>query len=146
MPCIESIISSSRLMWAGKISRMEERRIPRLIMCAELVEGKRAVGAPPKSWRHCLKDDLMKFNIDAQTWMNFAADENSWKQMVIRGAEYFNTNWFSTRDRRSNRRHAMHPKSKVIQVVFRRNAARRCNSVTLPNVIHNLYIKDKNVL
>ena len=43
---IESVLMLKQLKWAGHVSRMDASRLPKVIFCGELKQGKRDRGAP----------------------------------------------------------------------------------------------------
>lgn len=90
---IEATIIRRRLLWAGKLVRMQDSRLPKAMMFGELVDGKRRRGGQPKNWRHCLSDALDKFGIDMGSWRTCASDPEAWKTMVDAGADMFMEQW-----------------------------------------------------
>ena len=57
-------------MWA----RMEDHRIPKIVMYRELSTGHRERGAPMKRFKDGLKKTLTSLNIDHKQWCDLAAD------------------------------------------------------------------------
>ena len=55
LPSTESILLQVQLHWAGHVSRMEDKRMPKAVFFHELQEGKRDRGAPRKRYKDQLK-------------------------------------------------------------------------------------------
>ncbi len=90
---IEATIRRRRLLWAGKIVRMDDSRLPKVMLFGELDAGRRRDGGQTKTWRQCLMDDLKKFQIDSKTWTDVAADEEVWLSLVDESAAGFMQRW-----------------------------------------------------
>jgi transcription termination factor 2 len=55
---LESILLKQQLRWAGHVARMEDSRLPRVVLCGELKLGSRSIGAPKKRYKDQLKKQL----------------------------------------------------------------------------------------
>ena len=77
LPGIESILLQVQLRWAGRISRMEDVRMPEAVFFSELQEGKHDCGAPRKHYRDQLKRQLAQAGISHQSWQQEASDRDS---------------------------------------------------------------------
>ena len=61
---IETTVRTSRLLWAGALIRMDNRRLPRQIMVGTLENpGRSGRGDTEKEWTDCEADDLRLFGI-----------------------------------------------------------------------------------
>ena len=58
LPSTESILFQARLRWSGRVSRMEDIRMPKAVFLSELREGKRDRGAKRKRYRDHWRDSL----------------------------------------------------------------------------------------
>ena len=74
VPSIESILLQVQLRWAGRISRMEDVRMPEAVFFSELQEGKRDCGAPRKRYKDPLKRQLAQAGISHQSWQQKVSD------------------------------------------------------------------------
>jgi hypothetical protein len=89
---IEAYIRKQRLLYAGRLIRMDNSRLPKIIFFSD-IQGQRRKGPPTKTWRDNVKDDLDKFGIDKSTWMEKAKNEESWKKAVEEGRDRFEVKW-----------------------------------------------------
>ena len=63
VPSIEAMILKYQLRWAGHVSRMEDHRLPKIVLYGELSTGHRERGAPKKRFKDSLKRSLTTCNI-----------------------------------------------------------------------------------
>jgi uncharacterized FlaG/YvyC family protein len=77
---IETTIRYRRVMWASKIVNQDDSKLTKQILHGEIIGGQRGRGTL-KHWRSCLKEDLKYFNLNTDTWMKDALDEN-WNEHV----------------------------------------------------------------
>ncbi|KAG7519485.1 hypothetical protein JOB18_009869 [Solea senegalensis] len=61
---IEAMLMKTQLRWAGHVSRMEDHRLPKIVLYGELSAGHRNRGAPKKRYKDSLKKSLQYCNID----------------------------------------------------------------------------------
>ena len=57
---------------------MEDTRLPKCVMCGELVRGASCVLKQEKEWMRYLLDDLAAFDINADQWTAAAQDYGEW--------------------------------------------------------------------
>ena len=60
---IETLLLKIQLRWAGRISRLEDHRLPKMVLCRELATGHCDTGAPVKRYRD-LKKSLTTCRVD----------------------------------------------------------------------------------
>ena len=89
IPSIEAMLLKHQLRWAGHVCRMEDHRLPKIVMYGELSAGYRVRGAPKKRYKDCLKKSLASFHIDPQTWTDLAASRGTWRQAIHDGMTRF---------------------------------------------------------
>ena len=65
---IEATLRRRWILFAGFVARMEDTRLPKCLMFAELVGGAGCVEGQEKEWMRCFLDDLRDFDIDADQW------------------------------------------------------------------------------
>ena len=70
----------SHLRYAGHVIRMEDNRLPKIILHAETNEGQRKAGIPRKNFRQCLKEDLKSFNIPVEDFNKLLLTETKMAQ------------------------------------------------------------------
>ncbi len=94
MLCVESYIRKQRLIWAGKIARMGDDRVPKLMFFGEVVGGHSSRGARKHTLRDAVYQDLVYFNINKSKWIELAEQgQSSWIEIVNEGREHFINNW-----------------------------------------------------
>ncbi|CAN0347479.1 unnamed protein product [Ascophyllum nodosum] len=68
---------------------MEDTRLPKCVMFAEVMTGAGCVGGQEKECMGCFLDDLRTFGINADQWTTTAQDEGEWRRTAEQGAEHF---------------------------------------------------------
>ena len=86
---IEALLLKYKLRRAGQISRMEDHRLPKVVLYGELSTGHRDRGAPKKRFKDCLKKSLNVCHIDCQQWSDMAPDRDAWRHAVHKAASQF---------------------------------------------------------
>ena len=95
---IEGRIRFNRLKYLGHVERMDNSRLPKIVLHGDLVEGKRKRGGQLLMYRHCIKEDLKLFNIDNKTWQVECLDRNSWRKLLHDGLKKFQERWLQKRE------------------------------------------------
>ena len=75
-------ISQRRFHWIGNVLRMSDERIPKDVLCSELVVGKRNVGRPRLRYEDVCKRDLKSLNVDIDEWEKLTEDRNKWRSLI----------------------------------------------------------------
>jgi hypothetical protein len=71
------IIKSRRMMWAGHVARMgEKRNVYRLLV------GNRPLRRPIRGWIDNIKTDLVKIGLGVWDWIVLAQDRYKWRALV----------------------------------------------------------------
>jgi hypothetical protein len=71
-PSIIRIIKSKRMMWAGHVARMgEKRNVYRLL-----------AGRPRRRWMNNIKMDLLEIGVSVVDWIVLAQDRYRWRALV----------------------------------------------------------------
>ena len=92
---IEATLRRRPILLAGFVARMEDTRLPKCVMFAELVGGAGCVGGQEKEWMGSFLDDLRAFGITADQWTTAAQEEGEWRRTAEQGAEYFMVKWIA---------------------------------------------------
>ena len=79
---IEAMLLKSQLRWAGHVSRMEDHRLPKIVLYGELSTGHRDRGAPKKRYKDSLKKSFGACHINHHQWSTLAADRDTWRRTV----------------------------------------------------------------
>jgi hypothetical protein len=91
---VEAIVRERRLLYLGHVERMGPKRVPYQVLHGEVVGGKRARGKSERQYRHCIKEDLQKFEISEKDWQQIAVDAAKWKAAVTTaGLKTFLHSW-----------------------------------------------------
>jgi hypothetical protein len=71
-----------RLQWFGKVMRMTDDRLPKIVLCGCLGGvDKRPMGRPPVRWCDKIKSDLEALGVDFNTCIDLAKDEREWQDI-----------------------------------------------------------------
>ena len=80
-PNIIRLIKSRRMIWAGHVARMGERRgIYRVLVGKP--EGMSPLGRPRRRWEDNIKMDLQEVGCGGMEWIRLAQDRNRWLALV----------------------------------------------------------------
>jgi hypothetical protein len=80
-PSIIIIIKSRRMMWAGHVARMGEKRNAYRLLVGK-PEGKRPLGRPRRRWLDNIKMDLLETGWSSVDWIGLAQDRDKWRALV----------------------------------------------------------------
>ncbi|XP_035673035.1 uncharacterized protein LOC118413616 [Branchiostoma floridae] len=92
IPSIEATLMKTQLRWAGHVSRMEDHRLPKIVLYGELSTGYRHRGAPKKRFKDSLKKSLASCHIDLHQWPVLAAEREAWRHTVNQSVSTFEKN------------------------------------------------------
>ena len=90
VPSIEAILSKYQLQ-AGRVTRMEEHRLPKIFMYDAPSTGYRDRGAPKNRYKDCLKNSLKSCNIDPHQLTIITAERDGWRHTVHTAVKNFET-------------------------------------------------------
>ena len=87
---ISLMVSERRMKWAGHVRRMNDNRVPKMILFGEVVGNGLKQGRPPTSWTQCLEEDCRRRNIGngGKNWIKESADRLRWRKFVSSPAFY----------------------------------------------------------
>ena len=100
---IEFEIRKRRLTYLGHVERMEDNRLPKIVLHGE-VEGTRKVGRPIKTMRDVWKEDAIKFNIKDHDVLKLAMDRVFFRKVLDDGFLYAVSNWYADKKLKRARR------------------------------------------
>ena len=101
---VEAMLMKTQLRWAGHVSRMEDHRLPKIVLYGELSTGHRDRGAPKKRYKDSLKKSLSTCHIDHRQWSALAADRGAWRHAVHQSVSSFESNRRATLEEKRSRR------------------------------------------
>jgi hypothetical protein len=79
---IIDVIEKKRLQWYGHVKRMQEERLPKLIM--EWIPGERKGGRPKKTWMEGVRAAMKTRHLEANQWLNrkeWCLGSGRWRQL-----------------------------------------------------------------
>jgi hypothetical protein len=77
---------------------MNDNRLPKIVLFSEILcNTKRQVGKPEKAYRHCIKEDMIYFNIDVSNWVQLCKNKKIWRKAIYEGTKIFNLKWCDAR-------------------------------------------------
>ena len=77
MPSMHTLLGKAQARWAGHVLRMNDQRIPKVLLYGELAEGKRQVGRPKLRFKDNLKATLKSLEVPVGTWEDIALDHGA---------------------------------------------------------------------
>ena len=89
MPSIFALLRQRQLRWAGHVSRMSDKRLPKRLLYGELQSGARSHGGQKKRFKDTLKVSMKDFNIDPTLWEALAQNRPAWREAVTKGAKKY---------------------------------------------------------
>ena len=76
---VRNVLRRQRLRWYCHIQRREEEHILKKA-CQVVVEGRKSVGRPKKTWRRCVEEDMKKMKITEECIQN----RREWRRLIAR--------------------------------------------------------------
>jgi hypothetical protein len=103
---IELVIRESRVKYVGHVERMEDSRLPKILLHGEAEHGKRQQGGAEKTYRSVVKTDMKKLGIDHAEWQEMAQDRKKWRNAVtVEGRLFFMRSWWEAKAKAKEARH-----------------------------------------
>ena len=98
---LEAHIRRQRLSYFGHIERMDNNRLPKVILYSELADGSRLQGGQEISYKTCIKSDLKAFGISQNfvEWSSLARDRDAWRETIKgTGLKRFIDEWYAEKN------------------------------------------------
>jgi exonuclease III len=89
---IECTILQRQLRWLGHVLRMEDNRLPKIVLHGELATGQRPRGGPKKRYLDHIKSALRAFDINPTNLEILATDRSLWRTKLKNGSATFEAN------------------------------------------------------
>ena len=99
-----ALLKRSQLRWAGHVHRMDDTRIPKLLLYSEHAGGSRKRGRPKLRYKDTLKASFKCCLIDPDTWEQTASDRAAWRHLVWKGVSSFEANRIAKRKEQRRKR------------------------------------------
>ena len=94
------MIRLSRLRYTGHVLRMDNTRLPKVLLNGEINVGKSKVGRPQQKCRSCIKEDLKLFKIwneppqfGSTQLPELTSNREQWRKLVHKAEEIFQNEW-----------------------------------------------------
>lgn len=88
---IEAQIAKRSLKWIGHVIRMQDNRLPKKVLFAELAQGTRSAGGQKKRYKDHLKTTLKACNINPSQLETLAENRPAWHRAVTQGTQNLET-------------------------------------------------------
>ena len=82
MPSLEALITKAQLRWTGHVAKMEDNRLPKILLYGELRDGTRIVGGQKLRYKTVIKRHLKKIDCDVNMWERDAKNRDVSKGIV----------------------------------------------------------------
>ena len=102
---VEAVLAATQLRWTGHVARMEDDRIPKIVLYGELARGSRKVGGQKLRYKDVVKRHLKAMSVEVGTWEALAADRTSWRASIHRGKTKIEERRIAASEQRHYRRH-----------------------------------------
>lgn len=103
---IELVIRESRLKYVGHVERMDDTRLPKILLHGETLEGTRPQGGAEKTYRSVIKTDMNILGVATEGWQDKAQDRKKWRiAVVVEGRMCFMRKWWEERRKQKMLRH-----------------------------------------
>ena len=102
---IETTLAASQLRWAGHLVRMDDSRIPKMLLYGELASGRRKAGGQKLRYKDVLKRHLKAMDVTTEGWEELAADRSEWRSAIYRGKARIEKRVADASEMRHFRRH-----------------------------------------
>ena len=82
---VEATLAASQLRWTGHVVRMDENRIPKMLLYGELSSGRRKAGGQKLRYKDVVKRHLKAMDIHTASWEELAQDRSEWRRNIYNG-------------------------------------------------------------
>ena len=73
MESVEATLAATQLRWLGHVFRMDDSRIPKMVLYEELAESKRRRGGLRLRYKDVVKRHMKAMNMNTNSWEDLAA-------------------------------------------------------------------------
>ncbi len=101
---MECKIRESRLKYLGHVERMDNFRLPKIVLHGDPECGKR-VRRVETNFRSCVFKDMLVYGMDVNRWQCVAGNRTNWRKSIIEGRQVCIDRWNERRARKRIQRH-----------------------------------------
>ena len=102
---VTATLAATQLRWLGHVARMEDSRIPKLVLYGEMAEGRRRQGGQKLRYKDVAKRHMKAMDLDPKNWEELAADRAKWRCSLYNGKATINNKIVTASDLQHYRRH-----------------------------------------
>lgn len=102
-----TILRERHLRWTGHIYRMNDTRLPKILLYGELANAPRKHGRPHLRFKDVIKRDLQAFSINLDNWEALANDRPNWHAEIKNGRRVSQEAYKSFLEERRSKREAV---------------------------------------
>ena len=84
LPSMYDILISRCLRWTGHVNRLDNTRLPKLILYSQLTDGTRGIGRPKLRYKDTIKRNLKDCDIPLGSWQSLSRSRDGWRQLIRR--------------------------------------------------------------
>ena len=107
MPSVETMILSAQLRWSGHVVRMDDSKLPKILLNGELRNGVRSVGGQKLRYKDSLKRSLKRANVAVEDWEALAGNRKEWRKIVHKSTEVIESKRVEEYENRRRARHGL---------------------------------------
>ena len=75
---LEDSIAARRLRWLGHVARMDNQRLPKILLFGRLPQSRPTHGTKMR-WRDRISKDLVKFGLNQNAWYSVSQERSKWR-------------------------------------------------------------------
>ena len=102
---VEATLATTQLRWLGHVARMNDSRLPKMVLYGELAEGRRRQGGQKLRYKDVAKRHMKAMDLDVNGWEDLAADRGKWRHSLYNGKQTIQSKIVAVSELRHYRRH-----------------------------------------
>ena len=91
IPGIEAFLLRSQLRWAGHVARMENTRLPKIMLYGQLEKYPRPEGRPLLRYKDKLKSNINTLKLGERDWERLCLERSQWRASCHQSISNFET-------------------------------------------------------
>ena len=86
---IESYLMKSQLRWAGHVDRMDNTRLPKILLYSQLEQPTRPMGRPLLRYKDKLRANISTLKFGERSWEDLASSRSEWRSSCFNKIKTF---------------------------------------------------------